>query len=83
MRKLNLNATVKTKQDSVLIPSIRLILKDKGKTVTDITLKPQDYLVDSLKPIQRIPSNSPFKFEFTVEQSKNSFDNYSLEIVQP
>lgn len=70
-------------KDSVLIPSIRLILKDKGETVTDITLKPQDYLVDSLKPIQRIPSDSPFKFEFTVEKSKNSFDNYSLEIVQP
>lgn len=70
-------------KDSVLIPSIRLILKNKGETVTDITLKPQDYLVDSLKPIQRIPSNSPFKFEFRIPKSKNSFDDYSLEIVQP
>ena len=70
-------------KDSVLIPSIRLILKNKGETVTDITLKPQDYLVDSLKPIQRIPSNSPFRFEFSIPKSKNSFNDYSLEIVQP
>ncbi|HBO72957.1 MAG TPA: DUF3426 domain-containing protein, partial [Acinetobacter sp.] len=42
-----------------------------------------DCLQDSLKMIQRIPSNSPFRFEFTIPKSKNSFDDYSLEIVQP
>jgi len=70
-------------QGSLVIPSIKVVLKENGETITDITLKPQDYLVDSLKTIQRIPSNSPFRFEFTVPKSKNSFDDYSLEIVQP
>ncbi|RZG87881.1 DUF3426 domain-containing protein [Acinetobacter venetianus] len=70
-------------ENSILIPSIKVVLKEKGETITDITLKPQDYLVDSLKMIQRIPSNSPFRFEFTIPKSKNSFDDYSLEIVQP
>lgn len=70
-------------ENSILIPSIKVVLKDQGEVMTDITLKPQDYLVDSLKTIQRIPSNSPFKFEFSIPKSKNSFDDYSLEIVQP
>ena len=70
-------------ENSILLPSIKVVLKDQGEVTTDITLKPQDYLVDSLKTIQRIPSNSPFKFEFSIPKSKNSFDDYSLEIVQP
>jgi hypothetical protein len=70
-------------ENSVLIPTIKIVLKEQGETISYITLKPQDYLVDSLKSIQRIPSNSPFKFEFTIPKSKNSFDDYSLEIVQP
>ena len=70
-------------ENSVLIPTIKIVLKEQGETISYITLKPQDYLVDSLKTIQRIPSNSPFKFEFSIPKSKNSFDDYSLEIVQP
>ena len=70
-------------ENSVLIPTIKIVLKEQGETISYITLKPQDYLVDSLKSIQRIPSNSPFKFDFTIPKSKNSFDDYSLEIVQP
>ena len=70
-------------ENSVMIPTIKIVLKEQGETISYITLKPQDYLVDSLKTIQRIPSNSPFKFEFTIPKSKNSFDDYSLEIVQP
>ena len=70
-------------ENSVMIPTIKIVLKEQGETISYITLKPRDYLVDSLKTIQRIPSNSPFKFEFTIPKSKNSFDDYSLEIVQP
>ena len=65
-------------ENSVMIPTIKIVLKEQGETISYITLKPQDYLVDSLKSIQRIPSNSPFKFEFTIPKSKNSFDDYSL-----
>lgn len=68
---------------SILLPSIQVVLKDNDIVISSITLKPEDYLVDSLKTIQRIPSNSPFKFDFTVPKSRNSFTNYSLEIVQP
>ena len=53
-------------ENSVMIPTIKIVLKEQGETISYITLKPQDYLVDSLKTIQRIPSNSPFKFEFTI-----------------
>ena len=56
-------------ENSVMIPTIKIVLKEQGETISYITLKPQDYLVDSLKSIQRIPSNSPFKFEFTIPKN--------------
>ena len=68
---------------SIVLPSIQVILKAQGKVILSTTLKPEDYLIESLQTIQRIPSNSPFKFEFTLAQGKNSFDDYSLEIIQP
>ncbi len=70
-------------ENSVVLPPIKVVLKQNGEAVFNTTLKPQDYLVDSLKTIQRIPSNSPFRFEFTLPVSKNSFNDYSLEFVQP
>ncbi|GAA5629626.1 hypothetical protein Acal02_00221 [Acinetobacter calcoaceticus] len=69
--------------NSVVLPPIKVVLKQNGEAISYTVLKPQDYLVDSLKTIQRIPSNSPFRFEFTIPKSKNSFNDYSLEFVQP
>lgn len=69
--------------NSVVLPPIKVVLKQNGEAISSTVLKPQDYLVDSLKTIQRIPSNSPFRFEFIIPKSKNSFDDYSLEFVQP
>lgn len=69
--------------NSVVLPPIKVVLKQNGEAISSTVLKPQDYLVDSLKTIQRIPSNSPFRFEFTIPKSKNSFNDYSLEFVQP
>jgi len=46
-------------------------------------LKPQEYLIESLVKIQRIPQNSPFKFEFVLPVDRKDFDNYSLEIIRP
>lgn len=44
---------------SILLPSIQVVLKDNNDVViSNTTLKPDEYLVDSLKTIQRIPSNS-------------------------
>ncbi|MFV5191152.1 MULTISPECIES: DUF3426 domain-containing protein [Acinetobacter] len=69
--------------NSVVLPPIKVVLKQNGEAISSTVLKPQDYLVDSLKTIQRIPSNSPFRFEFIIPKSKNSFNDYSLEFVQP
>ncbi|RZF51675.1 DUF3426 domain-containing protein [Acinetobacter halotolerans] len=70
-------------QNSVVLPAIKVVLKNNGEVISNTVLTPQNYLVDSLKTIQRIPTNSPFRFEFTIPNSKNSFNDYSLEIVQP
>ena len=74
---------VNNHKSSILLPSIRLELKEQGEVSTFIVLKPQDYLTDNLKSIQRIPVDRPFKFEFTIPKSRNSFDDYSLEFIQP
>lgn len=89
VKRINKDATnfsgmlVNHHENSVLVPSIKITLKSKGEILSTHFYKPQDYLVDSLKTIQRIPSNSPFRFDLTLQQSRNSFDDYSLEIVQP
>ncbi|RZN90722.1 DUF3426 domain-containing protein, partial [Acinetobacter johnsonii] len=46
-------------------------------------LHANEYLIDSLVGIKRIPKNSPFKFKFSLPVSRKSFNHYSLEIVQP
>ena len=67
---------------SLELPRLKLTLKNKYEN-KDIILLPQDYLVKSLSGIQRIPKDSPYKFEFSINQSRKSFDDYTLEIVQP
>ncbi|MBK0062962.1 MULTISPECIES: DUF3426 domain-containing protein [unclassified Acinetobacter] len=67
---------------SLPLPLLKLTLKDKHEN-SSIILKPQDYLSESLSGIQRIPKNLPYKFEFTINQSRKSFNDYTLEIVHP
>ncbi|WP_130802648.1 DUF3426 domain-containing protein [Acinetobacter ihumii] len=67
---------------SLELPRLKLTLKNKYEN-KEIILMPQDYLVKSLSGIQRIPKDSPYKFEFSINQSRKSFDDYTLEIVQP
>ncbi|WP_151980304.1 DUF3426 domain-containing protein [Acinetobacter guerrae] len=65
---------------SLQLPLLKLTLKDKHES-NSIILKPQDYLPENLKSIQRIPKNLPYKFEFTINQPRKSFNDYTLEIV--
>jgi hypothetical protein len=62
---------------------LRVHLKDQGVVLATYNLKPQEYLIESLVKIQRIPQNSPFKFEFVLPVDRKDFDNYSLEIIRP
>ncbi len=68
---------------SLALPIIKVNLKNNGEIISSYSLKPSEYLIDSLAGIQRIPKNSPFKFKFKLPVARKSFDTYSLEIISP
>lgn len=68
---------------SLALPNIKVTLKENQRTLSTYIYSPQEYLVESLSSIQRIPKNSPFKFDILVPMSRNDFDTYTLEIIKP
>lgn len=68
---------------SLLLPIIRVELKHNGQAFAVYNIQPKDYLSDSLTGIQRIPSNTPFNFNFKLSHARKSFDSYTLEIIRP
>lgn len=68
---------------SLALPILRVKLKENGAVFATHSLSHQEYLVDSLSSIQRIPSNSPFKFKFKLPVDRKSFNSYDLEIIRP
>ena len=72
-----------TYKKSLEVPVIKLTLKAKGQTILTQTITAKDYLNESLSGINRIPSNSPYKFKFTIDKPRNTFDEYNLEIIHP
>lgn len=68
---------------SLALPIIKVDLKDKGEIISSYSLQPSEYLIASLKGLQRIPQNIPFKFKFSLPIERKSFDTYSLEIIRP
>lgn len=68
---------------SLALPNIKVTLKENQRTLSTYIYSPQEYLVESLSSIHRIPKNSPFKFDILVPMSRNDFDTYTLEIFKP
>ncbi len=68
---------------SLALPILRVKLKENGAVFATHSLSHQEYLVASLSSIQRIPSNSPFKFKFKLPVDRKSFNSYDLEIIRP
>ena len=68
---------------SLALPNIKVTLKEKQQTLSTYVYSPQEYLIESLSRIQRIPQNTPFKFDILVPISRNDFDAYTLEIIKP
>ena len=74
---------VNTYKKSLAVPIIKVTLKAGNETIHTQMITANDYLKDSLNGISRIPSNTPYKFEFTIDKSRNAFDDYSVEIIHP
>ena len=68
---------------SLVTPRLHVTLKKQGQVTASYTLNPNEYLLESYVSIQRIPKNSPFKFEFTIPVPKKDFDSYDLEAIRP
>ncbi len=68
---------------SLNLPIIRVHLELNGAETAVFTLHADDYLHNSLSGIQRIPSNSPFEFDFKLPKNRKSFNSYDLEIIRP
>lgn len=65
------------------LPLIKLTLIKDDKIVLNQIKTPSEYLIQSLNGITRIPTKSPYRFEFIVNKPKNSFDRYKLEVIRP
>ncbi|EMI3246411.1 DUF3426 domain-containing protein, partial [Acinetobacter baumannii] len=67
---------------SIELPNLKLSF-GKETDQEEIIFTPQQYLVENLRGIQRIPTNTPFRFQVELNKSKKSLVNYRLEIVHP
>lgn len=65
------------------LPLIKVTLYKDNKVILSRIETPNEYLIDSLNGITRIPTKSPYRFEFIIEKSKKTFDHYKLEVIRP
>lgn len=65
------------------LPLIKVSLIKNGVIHTSLIKAPKDYLIPSLSGITRIPTNSPYKFQFKLNIDRNAFDTYRLEVIRP
>lgn len=68
---------------SLALPILKVNVHHEDTFVASYMLYPHEYLIPSLASIERIPQNSPFKFEFSLPIDRKSFDRYDFEIIQP
>lgn len=68
---------------SLALPLIRVSLLAQDKVVYTETISADRYITDTLNGINRIPSERPYRFQFTLNIPHNSFDNHKIEIHHP
>ncbi|MFW1858143.1 hypothetical protein A7P53_03060 [Acinetobacter defluvii] len=68
---------------SLELPLIKATVYKENTKIKTFIVSPQDYLVNSLAGIKRIPQNSPYAFKFELSIQKNSIDSWKLEIIHP
>lgn len=70
-------------EKSLDLPLLKISLIDRGMVIGSYIKSSPHYLVESLNGITRIPTHSPYKFKFSLNQPKNSFDHYKIEVIRP
>lgn len=74
---------VNQNNQSMPLPNLRLSFENEAGHTQDYLYLPQHYLISDYQGIERIPSNTPFYFDFQVAVSKKQMQNPRLEIVAP
>lgn len=65
------------------LPLIKVSLIKEHQVKYSVIKSPSEYLIESLSGITRIPTESPFKFQFFINAPRNSFDSYKIEVIRP
>lgn len=89
VRRLNLHSTefsgVLTNhyEKGLALPLMKITLIKDGKVISSSIRAPSEYLIESLNGITRIPTQSPYKFQFKLNVASNAFDTYRLVVIRP
>ncbi len=70
-------------EKSLALPLIKITLKKNGQDTASYILTSSQYLDGVLNGIRRIPMARPYRFKFLIDQPRNAFDDYHLEIIHP
>lgn len=68
---------------SLELPLIKVSVFKVHKRVKTFVISSDEYLIDSLTGIKRIPKNSPYPFKFKLPIQKKMIDSWKLEIIHP
>ncbi len=70
-------------EKGLALPLIKISLIKDSKVISSSIRPPSEYLIESLNGITRIPTQSPYKFQFKLNVPRNAFDTYRLVVIRP
>lgn len=70
-------------EKGLALPLMKISLIKDGKVISSSIRPPSEYLIESLNGITRIPTQSPYKFQFKLNIARNAFDSYRLVVIRP
>lgn len=70
-------------EKGLALPLIKVSLINQDNVTLSYIQAPSDYLIESLAGITRIPTNQPYDFKFKINQPRNAFNSYKLELIRP
>lgn len=74
---------INSNPSSLPLPNIKVILMSSGNIIYTDTFQPEEYLIQNLVGISRIPNNTSFYFHIYLPIERKKFDHYKIEITKP
>lgn len=70
-------------EKGLALPLMKISLIKDNIVISSSIRAPSEYLIESLNGITRIPTQSPYKFQFKLNVPSNAFDTYTLVVIRP